>query len=159
MTIYSLDILFSQFFLNQSIVPCPVLTVATWPAYRFLRRQVRWSSTHISLRTFHSLLWFTQNERLSRSHWGRSRCFSGNFISGSSAFCTSESFQFIYCWSLVWSVLSITLLACEGVTCVVVRTFFGTAFLWDCNENWSFPVLWPLFCFANLLAYWLQHFN
>ena len=27
---------------NQS-VPCPVLTVASWPAYRFLKRQVRWS--------------------------------------------------------------------------------------------------------------------
>ena len=26
---------------NQSVVPCPVLTVAPWPAYRFLRRQVR----------------------------------------------------------------------------------------------------------------------
>ena len=28
---------------NQSVVPCPVLTVASWPAYRFLKRQVRWS--------------------------------------------------------------------------------------------------------------------
>ena len=28
---------------NQSIVPCPVLAVASWPAYRFLMRQVRWS--------------------------------------------------------------------------------------------------------------------
>ena len=28
---------------NQSIVPCPVLTVASWPAYRFLKRQIRWS--------------------------------------------------------------------------------------------------------------------
>ena len=27
---------------NQSVVPRPVLTVASWPAYRFLRRQVRW---------------------------------------------------------------------------------------------------------------------
>ena len=26
---------------NQSIVPFPSLTVASWPAYRFLRRQVR----------------------------------------------------------------------------------------------------------------------
>ena len=26
---------------NQSVVPCPVLTVASWPAYRFLKRQVR----------------------------------------------------------------------------------------------------------------------
>ena len=25
---------------NQSVVPCPVLTVASWPAYRFLKRQV-----------------------------------------------------------------------------------------------------------------------
>ena len=35
---------------NQSIVPCLVLTVASWPAYRFLRRQVRWSGFPISLR-------------------------------------------------------------------------------------------------------------
>ena len=35
---------------NQSVVPCPVLTVASWPEYRFLRRQVRWSGIPISLR-------------------------------------------------------------------------------------------------------------
>ena len=29
--------------LNWSVVPCPVLTVASWSAYRFLKRQVRWS--------------------------------------------------------------------------------------------------------------------
>ena len=40
---------------NQSIFPCPVLTVAFWPACRFLRRQVRWSGIPISLRIFHSL--------------------------------------------------------------------------------------------------------
>ena len=28
---------------NQPVVPCPVLTVASWPAYGFLKRQVRWS--------------------------------------------------------------------------------------------------------------------
>ena len=33
---------------NQSVVPCPVLTVASWPAYRFLRRQERWSAVPIS---------------------------------------------------------------------------------------------------------------
>ena len=32
---------------NQSMVPCPVLTVACWPAYRFLKRQVRWSGIPI----------------------------------------------------------------------------------------------------------------
>ena len=45
---------------NQSIVPWLVLTVASWPAYRFHRRQVRWSGILISLRIFHSLLWSTQ---------------------------------------------------------------------------------------------------
>ena len=44
---------------NQSIVPCPVLTVASWPAYKFLKRQVRWSGIPISFRIFHSLLWST----------------------------------------------------------------------------------------------------
>ena len=28
---------------NQSVISCLVLTVASWPAYRFLRRQFRWS--------------------------------------------------------------------------------------------------------------------
>ena len=37
---------------NQSVVPCLVLAVATWPAYRFLRRQVRWSGIPISWRIF-----------------------------------------------------------------------------------------------------------
>ena len=34
--------------LNQSVVSCPVLTVASSLAYRFLRRQVRWSGIPIS---------------------------------------------------------------------------------------------------------------
>ena len=43
--------------------------------------------------------------------------------------------------------------------CVVVWTFFGIALFSDWNENWPFPVLWPLLSFPNLLAYWVQHFN
>ena len=39
----------------QSFVPCPILTVASWSTYRFLRRQIRWSCIPISLRIFHSL--------------------------------------------------------------------------------------------------------
>ena len=49
---------------NQSFVPCPVLTVASWPAYRFIRRQIKWSGIPISLRIFHSLLWSTQSKAL-----------------------------------------------------------------------------------------------
>ena len=43
--------------------------------------------------------------------------------------------------------------------CTVFRTFFGTDLLWDWNENWPFPVLWPLLGFPSLLAYWVQHFH
>ena len=50
---------------NQSIVPCPVLTVASRPVYRFLRRQVRWSGISISFRIFHNLWWSTQSKALS----------------------------------------------------------------------------------------------
>ena len=42
---------------SQSVVPCQVQTVASWPAYRFFRRQISWSGISISLRIFHSLLW------------------------------------------------------------------------------------------------------
>ena len=42
---------------KQSVVPCPVLNVASWPAYKFLKRQIRWSGIPISFRIFHSLLW------------------------------------------------------------------------------------------------------
>ena len=65
--------------LNQSILPCPVLTVASWLAYRFLRRQVRWYGIPISLRIFHSFLWSTQSKPLAYQ-WSRIRCFSGIFL-------------------------------------------------------------------------------
>ena len=47
----------------------------------------------------------------------------------------------------------------DEFNCVVVWTFFGIVFLWDLNENWPFPVLWPMLSFPNLLAYWVQHFH
>ena len=40
----------------------------------------------------------------------------------------------------------------DECNCAVVWAFFGIAFLWDCDENWSFPVLWPLLSFPNLMA-------
>ena len=42
--------------LNQLVVPCSVLTIASWPVHKFLRRQVRWSDILIYLIIFyHSL--------------------------------------------------------------------------------------------------------
>ena len=45
--------------LNQLVIPCKSLSVAYELAYKFLRRQVRWSGIFISLRLSHSLLWST----------------------------------------------------------------------------------------------------
>jgi len=50
--------------LNQPVVPYLVLIVASWPAYMFLRRQLKWFGIPISLKIFHSLLWSTQSESL-----------------------------------------------------------------------------------------------
>ena len=45
---------------NQSVVPCPVLRLLLPPpAYRFLKRQLRWSGIPISFRIFQVLLWST----------------------------------------------------------------------------------------------------
>ena len=57
--------------------------------------------------------------------------------------------NFEYCFTSVW----------DECNCAVVWAFFGIAFLWDWNENWPFPVLWPLLSFPNLLAHWVQHFH
>ena len=50
--------------LNQSVVSYRVLTVASWPVNRFLRRQVRWSGIPMSLRAFHSLSWSIPSKAL-----------------------------------------------------------------------------------------------
>ena len=47
---------------NQSVISCPVLTVASWPANQFLRKQVKESGIPTSWRIFHSLLWSTQSQ-------------------------------------------------------------------------------------------------
>ena len=49
---------------NESVVHCPVLSVASWPAYRFLKRQVRFSGIPNSLSIFQSLLWSSQLKAL-----------------------------------------------------------------------------------------------
>ena len=83
-----------------------------------------------------------------------------NLISGSSAFSKTslnirkfmvhillkpdlENFE--YYFAGVWN----------KCNCAVVWAFFGIACLWEWNENWHFPVLWPLLSFANLLVYWV----
>ena len=83
----------------------------------------------------------------------------GNLISGSSTFSKFslniwkfmvhvllkpgvENFE--HCFASVWD---------ECNRALVIWAFFGIAFLWDWNENWPFPVLWPFLSFPDLLTY------
>ena len=159
--------------LNQSIFPCPVLTVASWPAYRFLRRQIRWSGILISLRilqfvVIHTVKGFSiVNEAevfLEFSCFLYDPMNDVNLISDSSAFSKSS----LNIWKFLVHVLLKPSLenfehyfasVWDECNCAIVWAFFGFAFLWDQNENWPFLVLWPLLSFPNLLAYWVQHFN
>ena len=88
----------------------------------------------------------------------------GNLISGCSAFSKSS----VNIWKFsVHILLKPSLKDFEHYAAsmwnkcnaVVFWTFFGIALLWNWNENWPFPVLWPLLSFTNLLAYWVQHFH
>ena len=63
---------------------------------------------------------------------------------------TSGSSWFTYCWSLACRIFEHYFASVWDVcNCAVVWAFFGIAFLWDWNENWPFPVLWPLLSFPN----------
>ena len=87
-----------------------------------------------------------------------------NLISGSSAFSKTS----LTIWKFIVHVLLKPGLenfehyfasVWDECNCAVVWALFGIAFLWDWNENWPFPVLWPLLSFPNLLTYWVQHFH
>ena len=129
-------------------------SVASWHAYRFLRRQVRWSGIPISFRIFQFILIHTVkgfgvvNKAEIDVFLELSCCFDdpadvGNLISGSSAFSKTslniwkfmahillkpglENFKHYF--TSVW----------DECNCVAVWAFFGIALLWDWNENWPF---------------------
>ena len=143
----------------------PVLTLASWPAYRFLRRQVRWSGIPISWRNFQFVVIYAVKDfgvvnKTEVDVFLEFSCFFddpadvGNLISGSSAFPKSN----LNIWKFMVHVLlnpdlenfqhSFASLWAE-CNCAVVWVFFGIVLLWDWNENWPFPVLWPLLSFSK----------
>ena len=145
------------------------------PAYSFLRRQVWWSGIPISLTIFHSLLWSTESKTcvvnevevdvfLEFPFFFYGPVDVGNLISGSSAFSEPS----LYIWKFLVPVLlnpsvkdfehNFTSIWNER-SCTIAGTLLTIALLWDWDENWLFPVLWPQLSFPNLLSYWGQHFN
>ena len=153
--------------LNQSIVPCPILTVAFWPTYRFLRRQVRWSGIPISLRIFqfvviHTVRGFCVVNEPEIDVFLEFSCFLydqmnvGNLISGSFAFFKPS----LNIWKVSVHVLLKTCLEnFEHYLASMWILWHWNENLWDWNENWPFLVLWPLLNFPNWLAFCVQHFN
>ena len=130
--------------LNLSVVAYLVLTVASWPEYRFLRRLVRWSSSPVVV--IQTVKGFSVvNERevdvfLESPSFFYDPADVGNLISGSSAF--SKSSLNIWKFS-VHILLKPSLKDFEHYSAsmwndfnfAVVWTFSGIAFLWDWNEN------------------------
>ena len=133
-----------------------------------------WSGIPVSWRIFQFV--DPHSQRLWRSQWSKSRCFSGILL----LFQWSNNCWQFDLWFLCLSKLSLEIwkftvhiLLKPGLenfehyfasvwdecNCAVVWAFFCIAFLWDWNENWPFPVLWPLLSFPNLLAYCMQHFH
>ena len=160
---------------NQAVIPCLLLTVVSWTAYRFLRRQIRWSCIPMSWRIFqfvviHTVEGFDVVNKAEVDVFLELSCFFSdpkdvtNLNSGSSAFSKSS----LNIWKfMVQALLKPGLENFEHYftsmwdecNCAVVWTLLGISFLWDWNENWPFPVLWPLPSFPNLLAYRVQHFH
>ena len=161
---------------NQSVVPCPVLTVASWPAYQISQEagQVVWYS-HLfqnfpQFVMVHTVKGFGIVNKSEVGIFPELSTFFddpadvGNLISDSPAFCKTS----LNIWKFTVHVLlkpglenfeHYFISVWDECNCAVVWAFFGIAFLWDWNENWPFPVLWPLLCFPNLLAYLVHHFH
>ena len=142
---------------NQSIIPCLVLTVASWPAYRFLRKHVRWSGIfHLfqcvvifQFVVIHTVKGFNIVKEEEVDIFLELLLFRydprnvGNLISGSAASLKPS----LYIWKFsIHILLKSSLKDFEHIlgrmwnehNCPLVWTFFGIALIWDWNENWSF---------------------
>ena len=125
-------------------------SVISWPVYRLLRWQVRWSDIPVSWRIFQFVVILTVkgfsvvNEAeidvfLKFSCFFYDQVDVGNLISSSCAFYKSS----LNIWKFLFHILLKPLLEnlehyfgsmWDECTCVVVWTFFGIAFLWDWNN-------------------------
>ena len=152
---------------NQSVVPCPVLTVAFWPAYRVSQEVVWYSHLFNNFSKFvviYTVRGFSIVSEAEVDVFLELSCFFcdpvdvGNLISGSSIFSKS----ILNIWKFVVHVLLKPSLEdfenyfasmWDECNFVVVWTFFGIALLWDWNENW---VLLPLLSFLNFECWYIE---
>ena len=171
MTIYSLVVFFSQFGISPLFHVHPNCCFLTC-----IQISQEAGKVFPSLEEFFTICCDPHSQKFYCSQWSRSRCFFWNSLAFSMTqqiltIC-SDSSAFSKSSLNIWK-FSVHVLLKPGLEnfehyfasvwdkcyCAVVWTFFGIAFLWDWNENWPFPVLWPLLSFPHLLAYWVQHYN
>ena len=166
MTIYSLDVLLSQFWnspLFQVWFNCCFLACIQVSQEA---GQVVWCSHLLRILQFvviHVVKGFSVDSEADAQVFLEFSWFFcdpvdvGNLISGSSAFSTSS----LYIWKFSVHILLKSVLKdfehylasiWNQCCCAVVWTFFGIAFLWDWKDNWPFPVL----CF---IKYYVKQFN
>ena len=137
--------------MNQSVVPYRVLTVASGPTYRFLRRQLRWSGIPISLRAFQFIMVHTVkgfdivdetevNVFLEFPSFLYDPVNIGNLISGSSSFSKASFYirKFLVHIMLKPSMQDFkhyhTSMGDE-CNCLMVSTFFSTTLLGNWDED------------------------
>ena len=162
MTIFSLDVLLSRFGTS------PVPTVASWPAYRFLRRQVRWSVWYSHLFqnfpqfvVIYTVRGFGVVNKAEIDVFLELSCFFddptdvGKLVFGSSAFSKSslniwkftvhillkpDLENFKHYFAGIW----------DECNCSIVWTFFGIGMKTDlfqsCGHCWVFQICWHIEC-------------
>ena len=160
---------------NQSVVPCPVLTVVSWPAYRFLKRQVRWSGIPVSKNfpqfvVIHTVKSFGIVNKTEIDVFLELSCFFnypldvGNLISGSSAFsksrkrfrhlehlevhssCTVEAWLGEF-WALLTYEMSAILWSSEhSLSLPFFRIGMKTVLFQSCGHCWVFQICWHIEC-------------
>ena len=177
MTIHNFITALSYSFPNVEPVCCSmlVLTVASWPAYIFLRRQVRCSGIVLVF----SFLWKLSTACCNYTVNGfgivneaevyvflELLCFSMIqwmlaiwslvpllFLNSACAWGSSQS---LYSWNLTWRILNIKLLACEMSVIVwqfehflalaVFRIGIKSDLFQSCGHCWVFQICWPFRC-------------
>ena len=129
-------------------------TAVSWLAYRFLTRQLRWSSIPIRFKNFpvccdpHKGFSVVNEAVVYVLSWQFDLWFLPFLnqivhLPGSSQvhiLLKPNLKHFELYHANIWNKLN----------CTVVWTFFGIALLCDWNENWHFPVLEPLLSFSKL---------
>ena len=147
-------------FPNFEPVHCSMSSSTSWPAKRFLRRQVKWSGIAISFRIFqfvviHTVKGFSIVTEVEVEGFLELSCFFydsvdvGSLISGSFAFYKSSW----YIWKFSIHVLYSLPCRILSITCICLY-FSGDFFVVNCI--WVLPLNWNVLNHLHLMHFLIQ---